>query len=77
MALVNEKGELSKGFEILLRQVLKMMNFDPELILGQISAIYDLSKRHIAQQDEIIARLTRIEENEQRKSERNLSARLD
>lgn len=61
MALLNDKGELSKGFEILVRQILKMMNFDPEVTLSQISGIHELLKRHTEQQAEMLAILKRID----------------
>lgn len=62
MGILNEKGELPRGFEILLRQLLKILNLDPEVTLAQISGIHDLLKRHVEQQDEILARLKRIED---------------
>jgi hypothetical protein len=65
MSLVmKENGELSKGFEILLKQVLKMLNLDPAVTIGQINGIHSLMVRHVAQQDEILARLKRIEDGQ-------------
>lgn len=65
MSLVmKENGELNKGFEILLRQVLKMLNLDPEVTIGQINGIHSLLTRHVAQQDEILLRLKRIEDGQ-------------
>lgn len=58
--LLNDKGEMNKGFEILVRQLLKMMNLDPALVIGQISGIHGAFVRHVAQQDEIIQQNTRI-----------------
>jgi hypothetical protein len=69
--IINQNGELSKGFEILIRQVLKMLNLDPDVTLGQISAIRELLSRHVAQQDEILASLKRIE-HDRSSDERNL-----
>jgi hypothetical protein len=59
--ILNSNGELSKGFAILLQQVLKMLNLNPELIIEQINAIHGLLKRFVAQQDEILQRLERLE----------------
>lgn len=60
MQVLNENGELPKGVMILIRQLLKMMNFDPELILGQINGIHGLLNRHVAQQDEILSLLKEV-----------------
>jgi hypothetical protein len=54
--------QLPRGVEILAKQILKMMNFDPGLVLGQISDIQTLMQRFVANQDEILTRLKRIEE---------------
>lgn len=59
--IFNENGQMSRGFELLLTQLLKMLKLDPELILGQIRGIHELMLRHVAQQDEIINRLERLE----------------
>jgi hypothetical protein len=59
--LLNEKGELSKGLEILLKQLFKMLGIDGNSTIAQISGIHELLKRHIAQQDEMLAALKRIE----------------
>lgn len=82
MALLNDNGTMSKGFEILLRQILKMMNFDPELIIGQINAIHGGLVRHVAQQDiliaqnaEIIQRLERIENDKRDMAAGSLNGR--
>lgn len=61
MSLLNDKGELPKGIEILVKQILKWLNLDPNLVLGRIAAIHDLLAAHDAQQKEIIERLDRIE----------------
>lgn len=60
MQVLNENGELPKGVMILIRQLLKMMNFDPELILGQINGIHSSLNRHVAQQDEILSLLKEL-----------------
>lgn len=59
--ILKENGELTKGFEILARQLLKMLNLDPQSTLDQINGIHGLMVRHVEQQDEIIRRLERIE----------------
>lgn len=41
MSILNEKGELSKGFEILARQILKMLNINGDEVLSQIQQISD------------------------------------
>lgn len=61
MQILNPDGTMPRGVEMLVRQLLKMMNVDAELFFGQIRDIVDLLRRHVAQQDEIIQRLERIE----------------
>lgn len=72
--LLNEKGELSKGLEILLKQLFKMLGIDGNSTIAQISSIYELLKRHIAQQDEMLAALKRIENVEHRNDGKSVPA---
>lgn len=71
--ILKDDGTLTKGVEILVRQLLKMMNLDPEVTLAQISGIHNALVRHTEQQADIIQRLERIE-NEQRIHNATVSA---
>lgn len=54
MSLLNEKGELNKGLEILVRQILKMMSINPDLVVGQITGISEGLKSYVENQEKII-----------------------